>query len=243
MQKGKTKPEDPVSFGSFELPWRNGIIMDTLENPQYRRSRNLGYMHWWRRAEELDRVGFEKAVSDTKKILEKAVAMGIQISGPLGYGQPEVNSSLIAFNGITECGHLYRNLGKPFPAPNAEGVEATTDVIADGDPWYSGAYLNTRTCGGACAGQPFVIDRKSIPEPWDRKRDGKIFCRCETDFKPYDLIVTAVLVRLKEHLNAEVVLSPNEWPKSYEDGKRFCRELFGWSKSFELEQEDVTEIN
>lgn len=168
--------------------------------------------------------------------------MGIRIAGPTGEGSPELTASTIAFNGSADCGHRYRDLGKPWPAKDAEGIDTGDNPIADGDPYFSGPHITTRTCGGNCAQEPFVIDRKWIMREWDRPEDGGFFSSCETRFKPYDLPVTASLIRLKENLGDEIKIS-TDWPESgFEDAKRFCRELFGWSSRFELEPQESSVV-
>lgn len=193
-----------------------------------------GYSHQWRRAPELDKSGFSKAVEDVKIILEKAVELGITIAGPTGHGKPEVTGSTIAFNGDAECGHRYFDYGEPWPTDTAEGVR--NDCPVADDPYWSGEYLTTRVChGGSCAQRPFIIDRVYMTRHWTRRDEKGYFCKCETQYKPYDLIVTAVLIRLKEHLSDEIFIDSDGHEKAFEDAKRLCRELFGWPHHFELD--------
>jgi hypothetical protein len=194
----------------------------------------MPYTHMWRRAPELTRAGFEKAVEDVKIILERSSELGVRISGPTGYGKPEVTGRTIAFNGVRDCGHRYFDYGEPWPTATAEGVQ-NDNAVAD-SPYWSGEYLHTRVChGGSCAQGPFVVDRVFLAKHWTVLEKGGYFCKCETQFKPYDLVVTAALVRLKERLPDEIFLSSDGQEAGFEDAKRLCRELFGWPRHFELE--------
>jgi hypothetical protein len=195
----------------------------------------MGYKHYWRRNPELSREGFAKALEEIKTIVSKASDMGIRLAGPTGRGTPEISDYTIAFNGKANCGHRYRDLGTPWPSPTAEGIEGLDNPISEGEPYGSGPYLEARTCGGNCAGQEFLVDRKFMMREWDRDEHGGYFCRCETNFKPYDLVVTASLIRLKENLGDEIRISTDGHERGFEDAKRFCRELFGWAGNFELE--------
>lgn len=194
----------------------------------------MGYTHMWRRAPVLNREAFMKAVEDVRLILERAEEMGLRLSGPLGYGQPEITDSTIAFNGTKECGHRFYDYGDPWPTDAAQGVFEDSPVSET--PYWSGEHLNTRSChGGSCAQGPFVVERNFLARHWSRLEKGGYFCKCETQFKPYDLIVTAVLIRLKERLKDEIFIQSDGREKAFEDAKRLCRELFGWTKYFELE--------
>jgi len=194
----------------------------------------MPYTHMWRRAPELNKSGFAKLVDDVKLIFERAAEMGIKICGPTGYGNPEVSGGTIAFNGSKECGHRFYDFGEPWPTDNAEGV-FKDEAVAE-NPYWSGEHLNTRMChGGSCAQGSFVIDRVFMEKHWTPLEKGGYFCKCETQFKPYDLVVTAVLIRLKEHLSDEVFVSSDGQERAFEDAKRFCRELFGWTRYFQVE--------
>lgn len=195
----------------------------------------MGYSHYFRRAPVLDREAFTEAVSDIHQILEAVASKGIKLAGPTGLGDPELSDVTIAFNGSKTCGHRYIDLGKPWPSKTAEGVEETNTPIVG--PWFSGAMIETRVCGGCCAQDPFVVDRKFIVRPWDQLENERYFCYCETGFKPYDLAVTASLIRLKERLGNEIIISSDGLERGFEDAKRLCRELFGWHTRFELEKE------
>jgi hypothetical protein len=117
--------------------------------------------------------------------------------------------------------------------------ETITPVVG---PWFSGALLETRVCNGDCSGAPFVVDRRFLIREWDQLDKGKYFSHCETGYKPYDLAVTAVLVRLKENLGDELQVSSDGKERGFDDAKRVCRTLFGFAKKFELEPEEAEVI-
>ncbi len=197
----------------------------------------MPYAHMWRRAPELSRDGFRKAAEDIKLIIERATDMGLRIAGPTGHGKPELSENTVAFNGDRECKHRYFDFGEPWPTDTAEGV--SNDNAVAPEPYWSGEYLTTRHChGGSCAQGPFVIDRIFMSRHWTRREEKGYFCKCETQFKPYDLIVTAALIRLKENLADEIFLNSDGHEQAFEDAKRLCRELFGWPRHFELEPQE-----
>ena len=103
------------------------------------------------------------------------------------------------------------------------------------DPWISGPYLLTRACGGNCSRDPFIVDRKYMARDWERQEHGGYFCGCETDFKPYDLVVTAVMIRMKERLGDDFKITSDGDEHAFADAHRLCRELFGFPSRFELE--------
>lgn len=196
----------------------------------------MGYAHYWRRSPDLTPAHFAKAMEDIQAILAAVAERHVQIAGPTGYGKPELSETIIAFNGARDCGHRYRDLGSPWPSPTSAGVEATTKPVVG--PWFSGALLETRVCGGNCSAAPFFVDRKFQTREWDQLEHGRYFQHCITDFKPYDLAVTASLIRLKERLGDDFVVTSDGREKGFEDAKLLCRELFGWNQRFALEPEE-----
>jgi hypothetical protein len=201
----------------------------------------MPYSHYWSRVTEFDRSAFAQAVEDVRLILSRARDMGMRLAGPLGKGKPHLGVETIAFNGAINCGHRYRDLGEPWPAVEAVGIEEVDPPYdPTAEPYVGGGggpMLLTRACGGNCAGAPFLMDRKYIVRDWERPGDGGRYdCQCDTHFKPYDLIVTSALVRLKERLGDAIIVSSEEPERGFEDAKRLCRELFGFASRFEVEE-------
>ncbi len=187
---------------------------------------------------DLDPDSFAQAADDIQIILSRLRDMGVMIAGPTGSGAPELNTQTIAFNGASRCGHRYRDIGKPFASPTATGIEEKEPPYdANATPWYSGPYLDTRVCGGSCAAEPFLVDRKYLVRDWERPEDMNRFaCSCMTHFKPYDLAVTSALIRLKERLGEAIVISSENPEHGFDDAKRLCRELFGFTSRFEIQK-------
>lgn len=204
----------------------------------------MAYAHYWSRVLEFDSEGFSQFVEDVHLIFSRAQDMGLRLAGPSGKGKPQVSQESVAFNGSASCGHRYRDIGYPWASPTAHGIEEVEPPYdLKSEPAESGGpFLETRVCGGSCAGAPFCIDRKYMVRDWERPGDHGFYdCSCDTHFKPYDLIVTAVLIRAKERLGDGVIITTENPVNGFEDAKRFCRELFGWAARFEL-QSPVAEI-
>ena len=167
-------------------------------------------------------------------IVARVQDMGLRVAGPGGKGKPHLGKESIAFNGSDSCGHRYRDLGEPWPDEDATGVEDREPPYdADAEPYIGGGggpMLFTRVCGGSCAGAPFLVDRKYLARDWERAVEGNRYdCTCDTHFKPYDLLVTAALVRLKERLGDAIRITIRKIPTNgSEDAvcKRFAARLF-----------------
>jgi len=75
------------------------------------------------------------------------------------------------------------------------------------------------------------IDRIARERPFDER--GKVFGFCKTARRPYDKIVTAVLVCFKRHFpNVEIESDGGE--EGFDEGKRICDKLFENVPEFEL---------
>jgi len=196
----------------------------------------MGYTHYWRRVEHLNKQAFAAAVDEIRQIADHVKTLGVKVCGPTGSGKPEFSEFTIAFNGCAKCGHRYRNIGKPWPAEDAEGVMGVDDPVDhEQPPAFAGPFLKTRACGGSCAQEEFVVDRDWLHADWHQTESGMYPQQCETRYKPFDLLVTASLLRLKENLGEEIVVSSDGDEKAFQDAKRICRQLFGWPSHFELE--------
>ena len=199
----------------------------------------MGYTHYWRRSPVLSPAEFAKAAEDIRHIAATLTDRGIKLAGPTGHGKPEISDSSIAFNGSLNCHHAFIDLGSPWPSSSATGWDKPNPVVG---AWFSGALLDTRICGGNCAAGLFLVDREFMVRPWDQLEQNRYFSYCNTEYKPYDIMVTASLVRLKEHLPNDVKLTSDGGEKGFEDAKRLCRELFGFAKNFEIEPEESGEV-
>jgi len=68
--------------------------------------------------------------------------------------------------------------------------------------------------------ETMAIDRIAREQPSD---DGKVFNFCKTGRRPYDEIVTAVLVCFKLHFPSAEIDSDEE---GFDEGKEICEKLF-----------------
>lgn len=199
----------------------------------------MGFGHYWARPAELPQEPFAKAVEEIRLVLDTLSGRGVKLAGPVGIGKPELTRRTVAFNGEAACGHRYRHLENAWPSPTATGIDADPWASPLTGPWSSGEVpqIETRTCGGSCAAKPFVMDAHYLKQEGEQAEgDGLYYSHCETGFKPYDLAVTASLIRFKEHLGPALSVWSDGQEHAFEDAKRLCRELFGWPLRFSLNQ-------
>jgi len=71
----------------------------------------VGYTHYFRRVNELNKENFKKVADDFKLIKSAMELKGIKIASWDGTGEPEINYDKIAFNGVQNCGHKDEDLG------------------------------------------------------------------------------------------------------------------------------------
>jgi len=76
--------------------------------------------------------------------------------------------------------------------------------------------------------EAFWIDRVYVPNCWDEKKKGRYFDFCKTDRKPYDLAVTACLIRMTHHqLDRACTVSSDGNSNDWAPGLALVVRLFG----------------
>jgi len=200
--------------------------------------KQMPYTHYWRRSAELPPDEFAKFAKDVTVAAEAMAEIGIPLAGPTGEGDLIATNECVAFNGLSDCGHRYQDLGYPWPGPESKGVVKGRAVVIGTHASEQGPILASRGCGGNCAGRipmgRFFIDRVFLARAWDQLENGRYFQFCETDFKPYDLAVMIVLIRAKERMPNDFYLSSDGTEFQWEEAKNLNRELFGWGSRFVL---------
>jgi hypothetical protein len=94
--------------------------------------------------------------------------------------------------------------------------------------WFAGAKLNTRTCGGDCSHETFVLSQKMGINEWAKPENGLYFEFCKTAFKPYDLAVICALTVAKHHLGSQIKVSSDGTPENWADGVFLCNKVLGY---------------
>jgi hypothetical protein len=85
-------------------------------------------------------------------------------------------------------------------------------------------------CNGAAphVGDPFVIPRILTPtQEGLPDAAGRLFTCCKTGALPYDLLVTAALIRLQHLFPNEILVASDGGPPSWEAGCTLCERVFG----------------
>jgi hypothetical protein len=183
-----------------------------------------------------------------RRIVQAGTEMGLKLAGPLGTGEPQITADLVALNGSSACGHRKdESIVIPWPTRTAQGVGEADEGKAG--QWFAGTLLKTRTCDGDCSYESFVLKRtwrrgKKTPDGYDRDseggylqvRDGKRFACCKTAYRPYDVVVTAILIAAKRHFGAAITVASDGEDKDWEDGRMLVEVACGggWAKRFRL---------
>jgi len=81
-----------------------------------------------------------------------------------------------------------------------------TTLTLAGDPVVTPSYSIPMAEGGNQVGDPFVVPRVYPPEGWEEPDTaGRFFTCCKTGARPYDLLVTAALLRLQHRFERAAV--------------------------------------
>ena len=65
----------------------------------------MGYTHYWTITKELTPAQFKEWTNGVKAIVETATEAGIALGNGLGFDAPNIDETLVAFNGVGEGGH------------------------------------------------------------------------------------------------------------------------------------------
>src|SRR5712691_5477126 len=171
--------------------------------------------------------------------------MGLKLAGPMGVGLPEVTPEYLALNGASDCGHAKdESVVIPWPSPTAAGVGTSEEAKAGS--WYAGTMLASRTCNGDCSYESFSLPRTWRPGTHAKKdsaggflltdQDGKRFACCKTAYRPYDVVVTALLIVAKSHFGLTLRVSSDGDDRDWEDGRILATVACGgdWAQRFHL---------
>lgn len=91
--------------------------------------------------------------------------------------------------------------------------------------------------------ESFVWRAEAIQSEWEKRMEGEsneTFTFCKTAYKPYDAVVTAVLIRAKElYGDAVRVVSDGSWAE-WADGRALYEQVFGTEPTCPFTSEGVS---
>jgi hypothetical protein len=167
----------------------------------------MGYSHYWWRAPELDQEPWNGWVHDVRQIVDNLPARVPQTYYPLDGPPVTVQAPLIVAG----------PLGEGSPWGNEKFVSFNGGGWADVDGRPQRLWCET-----------FSVDRIVHPQgSEDRDGRGWYFQCCKTRQQPYDLAVTASLIRLAHRFPEGVQVSSDGWPEDWQAGLDLCRKVFG----------------
>jgi len=188
----------------------------------------MGYTHYWYRPHRIQKAAFEKIVEDCRKVLDEAERRGLKLGDGGGEGRPILTPDAVLFNGAVNCGHaLNQEIGLAWPAKDAVGgvVGPDTENPISGT-WFAGPELSTRACNGDCSYETFGFGRVEEKQAWQHYERGYQFNFCKTNYRPYDIAVTAALIVIKHHCPSAYVLSDGE-AKDWFDERDYTKRVGG----------------
>ena len=181
----------------------------------------MGYTHYYYVTPQFDKKLFAKVVADFNKMLDPIKQKGVILAGESGDGDPIVNTTKIAFNGLTECGH-----------PKIMLMEITPE--------------NYNDCMGRCAHERFLLEQTKTTvikrrdgstyglerQTGDPSIYGKYFTCTKTARKPYDLAVVICLIIAKHHLKGSIRVETDGGKSDWEPAIQMCEEHLGYGMKY-----------
>lgn len=205
----------------------------------------MGYTHYWYKDPVLNQDNFNKVVADFEKMIPIIEHLGVKIADGFGEGKPIITTKEICFNGPSKCGHQERDLGITWPSDNAQGVakldmqhrlgnETKANIEST---WFAGYKLNTRTCGGDCSHETFMLEQQITPSEHRQAKEGKYFDCTKTAYKPYDLAVNVCLIIAKHHLKSQIIIHSDGELEQWKDAIELCEHFLGYGSELNLNEE------
>lgn len=193
----------------------------------------MGYTHYWDRRPEIDEETFKLFAADCKKVVNFGITnLGLKLAGPCGEGAPKINDETVSFNGAVDCGHSKDEVGLVWPTIGAwGGFDGSVETALKGEEWFAGPQAEARVCGGDCSYESAIFNRVHTGTPDD---DGFCFEFCKTNYRPYDILVQAVCIVLKQHLKNEAKISSDGTDGDWEEASQFCQHALGYGLDFML---------
>lgn len=204
----------------------------------------MGYSHKYFVKPKYDQETFNKIVIDFRKMITPLEHLGIKLANGAGENDPVIDNDIICFNGVTNCGHKERNLGHTWPSKNADGVYQITKQDREDNNkfssvdglWCAGLQINTRTCGGDCSHEAFileqVLDKSELEKGFSKDYPDMIEQDTKTAFKPYDLAVNVCMIIAKHYLKDDFIIKSDGKLNHWKDAIQLCDHFLGYGKDF-----------
>lgn len=216
----------------------------------------MGYTHYWRTKKVLATPKIWKLfASDVKKIFDYsqnqlgiALADGVSTPG----SRPLISKNEILFNGSEEqeigVWTTDQNISIPWPSPTASLTPEAADPVASKTEgsWFAGDLVSQRVSPlnkngkGSGSYETFCLDRIAEGDP-SIDGSGKHFNCTKTAYRPYDLIVTAVLIAAKKHFGFDITINSDGEEKDWLDGRILCNNVLGYGMEVKIDEFDKVE--
>ena len=83
----------------------------------------MGYTHYWYRPKEISIEKMAAIAEDFSKIVLTLDGMGVRLADGHGVGVPQIDTEMVYFNGLQNCGHPANSeITIPWPSQTAQGV-------------------------------------------------------------------------------------------------------------------------
>jgi hypothetical protein len=213
----------------------------------------MGYTHYWYRPQTLPPAKFTAFKNDCKKIIDYCHnEMGLHLAGGSGEGEPLLTDESVIFNGSdsqpigiwTTSDHV----GLAWPSDDAGILEHSNNPTENkiSGQWFAGNLLVQRTAPinnltglGSGSYETFYIDREET-QPDHRQDKPLVFNCAKTNFRPYDLTITACLIAFKYHFGNTITVVTDGHEKDWIDGRILCNNVLGYGLEVDIFAEATT---
>lgn len=210
----------------------------------------MGYTHYYITKKTLaSPKKWEEFCKDVKKIFKYSQKeLGIKLAngqGDLG-SSPIIGPKFISFNGSEEqpkgVWTTTEEVSIPWPSDTAFTNDPNPDPAGEktAGHWHAGtllkqrvAPLNDETGLGSGSYETLYLARVSNKNDMEYEKDT-YFNSCKTAFRPYDLVVTAVLIAAKHHFEDKIEVKSDGQDGNWIDAKFLCMRLFGYGMEYNI---------
>ncbi len=164
-------------------------------------------------------------------------------SATAGLSEPKTGADDSKTNGFWFAGNILEQRVAPTQIVDlSEYLEklydrAKDETLTQREKEFLKKYFDAKSIEfGSGSYDAVYIPRLREKQSWEEERNGLLGDFCKTAYRPYDIVVTAVLISLLHHFPV-CTIGSDGFQKDWQDGAILCNNILGYGLDFSLGKE------